>query len=40
MADYARAGEAYTRLVREYSDSEWVKYAVQKEEAMSLGVGT
>jgi tetratricopeptide (TPR) repeat protein len=40
LGDYPRAGEAYSRLVSEYSYSEWAKFALQKDELMSLTVGT
>ncbi len=40
MTDYDRAREAYSRLADEFSDSEWVRFAKQKQEIMSLMPGT
>lgn len=40
MADYDRASASYARLASEHSDSEWVKFARQKEELISIMAGT
>jgi tetratricopeptide (TPR) repeat protein len=40
LADYRLAKERYARLAEEFSDSEWVKFARQREELIKLKAGT
>jgi tetratricopeptide (TPR) repeat protein len=40
MTDYDRAKEAYSRLADEFSGSEWVRFAEQKQDIMGIMPGT
>jgi tetratricopeptide (TPR) repeat protein len=40
MTDYDRAKETYSRLADEFSGSEWVRFAEQKQEIMGIMPGT
>jgi tetratricopeptide (TPR) repeat protein len=38
MAEYDRAGEFYTRLSTEFTESEWIKFAEAKERMIGAGI--